>query len=97
MEENTELGKFPTPTPKPVTGNRILVRHGTEVIRYCHFRKDSILAALKQAGAQALEGQELGRAGNLGNSTIPHTDIEAERASDFALRPLLFRDAWVID
>ncbi len=97
LDENTELGKFPTPTPNPGTGNNILVRHGTEVIRYCHFRKDSIPAALKQAGAQVLEGQELGRAGNSGNSTNPHTHIEAERASDFALRPLPFRDAWVID
>jgi hypothetical protein len=44
-----------------------------------------------------LEGQVLGRAGNSGNSTNPHTHIVVVRASDGALRPFPFRDAWVID
>jgi hypothetical protein len=51
MDENTEIGKFPTPAPNPLRGNHIVVHHGTELITYCHFRKNSIPTALKQKGA----------------------------------------------
>jgi hypothetical protein len=97
MDENTVLGKFPNPTPSPVTGNHIIVQHGTELVQYCHFRKGTIPAPLKTVGAVVFEGQELGRAGNSGNSTNPHTHIETARASDGALRPFVFRSAWIID
>jgi Peptidase family M23 len=96
MEDNTVLEKMPDPVPNPVFGNNILVKHGTEVVRYCHFRKGSMTPSLMQKGAVVLEGQHLGSAGNSGNSSGPHTHIEVERASDFALRPFPFRDAWII-
>jgi hypothetical protein len=97
MDDNTVLGKFPVPTPSPVGGNNIVIQHGTEVVKYCHFQKGSMPAELKVKGAPVAEGQKLGLAGNTGNSTNPHTHVECERASDFALRPLPFRSAAVID
>jgi hypothetical protein len=103
MDNNTIVAdangslQFPTPTPSPVTGNFVLIRHGTEVMKYCHLRKGSIPDALKVDGAVVREGQELGRAGNSGNSTNPHTHIECERLSDLALRPIPLRDGSVID
>lgn len=97
MDDNTVLGKFPTPTPSPVGGNNITIKHGTELVKYCHFRKGSMPADLKKKGTPVSEGQMLGRAGNTGNSTNPHTHIECVRASDSALRPLPFRSASVID
>lgn len=97
MADNTVLGKFPDPTPSPVGGNSMTIRHGTELVKYSHFRKDSMVAALKQKGAAVSEGQLLGRVGNSGNSTNPHTHIHCVRASDSALRPLPLRSAWVID
>jgi hypothetical protein len=97
MDDNTVLGKFPTPTPSPVGGNNIIIKHGTETVKYCHFRKGSMVEALKKKGTPVSEGEMLGRAGNTGNSTNPHTHIECERASDVALRPLPFRSGWVVD
>jgi hypothetical protein len=97
MDDNTVLGEFPDPTPSPTGGNNIVVKHGTEMVKYCHFRKGSMPAELKIKDAKVSEGQLLGRAGNTGNSTNPHTHIECLRASDSALRPLPFRNAWVID
>jgi len=97
MDDNTVLGKFPQPTPSPVGGNNITIRHGTELVKYSHFRKGSMPAAIKQKGVAVSAGQLLGRAGNTGNSTNPHTHIHCVRASDSALRPLPLRSAWVID
>src|SRR5262249_25254571 len=51
----------------------------------------------KVQGGAVVEGQILGRAGNTGNTTNPHTHIECERASDLALRPLPFRSGAVVD
>jgi hypothetical protein len=89
--------QFPNPTPSPAGGNNITIKHGTEIVKYCHFRKGTMVEALKKEGAPVSEGQMLGRAGNTGNSTNPHTHVECERASDTALRPLPFRSASVID
>lgn len=97
MEDNTVIGSFPTPTPSPGAGNHIFINHGSERVGYFHFQKGSIPAALQAKGAVVSEGQVLGLAGNSGNSTLPHTHIEVERGSDNALRPLPFRNAWVID
>ena len=97
MDDNTVLGEFPDPTPSPEGGNNITIKHGTELVKYCHFRKGSMPAELKAKGTKVSEGQLLGRAGNTGNSTNPHTHIECVRASDSALRPLPFRSGWVID
>ena len=89
--------QFPSPTPDPVGGNSMIVKHGTELVKYSHMRKGSMVAELKKKGAKVSEGQMLGRAGNTGNSTNPHTHIHCVRASDSALRPLPFRSASVID
>jgi hypothetical protein len=103
MDDNTitadEDGnlQFPDPTPSPAGGNSITIKHGTELVKYSHFRKGSMPAELKKKNAPVSEGQMLGRAGNTGNSTNPHTHIHCVRASDSALRPLPFRSAWVID
>ena len=88
---------FPVPTPDPGAGNNIVVKHGSELVKYCHLRKGTMPAALKKKGTPVAEGQFLGRAGNTGNSTNPHTHLECVRASDSALRPLPFRSAWVVD
>lgn len=97
MADNTVLLKFPTPTPSPVGGNSITIRHGSELLKYCHFQNRSIPAELKQKGVGVSEGQLLGRVGNTGNSTNPHTHIECVRASDSALRPIPLHSAWVVD
>lgn len=98
MDDNTVLGEFPDPTPSPVGGNSIWVRHGTELVKYCHFRKNTIPAALKIKGAPVHAGQMLGRADNTGNSTNPHTHVECVRDSTSGpLRPLPFRNSWVVD
>lgn len=89
--------QFPSPTPSPVGGNNITIKHGSEIVTYCHFRKGTMPDALKKKGTPVSEGQFLGRAGNTGNSTNPHTHVECVRASDTALRPLPFRSASVID
>jgi hypothetical protein len=89
--------QFPSPTPDPVGGNSMIIKHGTELVKYSHMRKGSMVAELKKKGAKVSEGQMLGRAGNTGNSTNPHTHMHCVRASDSALRPLPFRSAWVID
>jgi hypothetical protein len=90
----------PPPTPWGSLGwglgNYMVIRHGTELVRYCHFRNGSMPDELKKKGPVS-EGQMLGRAGNTGNTTNPHTHIECERASDLALRPLPFRSSWVVD
>ncbi len=97
LDDNTVLGTFPDPPPSDGDGNHITIRYGTEIVTYCHFQKGSMPANLKTKGAPVAEGQMLGRAGNTGYSTQPHTHIECERASDTALRPLPFRDGWVVD
>jgi len=89
--------QFPSPTPSPGGGNNITIKHGSEIVTYCHFQKGSMPDGLKKKGTPVSEGQMLGRAGNSGNSTNPHTHVECERASDTALRPLPFRSASVID
>jgi Peptidase family M23 len=95
-DSNGDL-QFPSPAVMPRGGNNITIRHGTEVVQYCHFKAGTMPAELKQKGVVVAEGQFLGRAGNTGNSTNPHTHIECRRASDNALRPLPFRSAFVID
>ena len=103
MDDNTIVAdangdiQFPTPTPSPVGGNNIIIKHGTEIMKYSHLRKGSMPAELKKKGTKVSEGQLLGRVGNTGNSTNPHTHIHCERASDSALRPLPLRSASVVD
>ena len=90
--------QFPDPPAADGSGNHITIRYGgTEVVTYCHFQKDSTPVPLRTKGAPVSKGQLLGRVGNTGNATNPHTHIECERASDNALRPLPFWMGFVID
>lgn len=98
MKTNTVLGEFPKPQPNPVNGNHIWVQHGDELVVYNHFQKNTIPDALKQAGAPVKAGQELGRVGNSGNATNPHTHVHClQDSTSGPLRPMPFRNAWVID
>jgi hypothetical protein len=97
MEENTVVGKFPDPTPSPLSGNSVTVLYGEEKVIYCHMQKGSIPAALKNAGAPVKAGQVLGLVGNTGNASAPHTHIEVElNASGSPLRPFPFHDVYIV-
>lgn len=87
---------FPASTPDG-SGNHLTIQYGSEVVTYCHLKKGTIPAKLKLPDAPVKKGEMIGRVGNTGNATNPHTHIECERQSDNALRPLPFRDGWVID
>jgi peptide methionine sulfoxide reductase MsrB len=89
--------QFPDPPPAEGSGNYIIIQCGTELMKYCHFRRHTIPAALKVPNAPVVKGQELGRVGNTGNATNPHTHIECTRQSDGALRPIPFLDGFVVD
>ncbi len=75
-------------------GNHLAIQHGDEAVGYCHLQKGSIPAKLKK-DAKVKAGDFLGLAGNSGNSTAPHLHIDATQGG--ALRPMPFRDAWVVD
>ncbi len=94
MEENTPPG-FPEPTPKPVSGNHVVVTHGTDEIVYAHFQDGSIPAEVVQ-GANVTAGQVLGICGNTGNSSWPHLHIQCAE-SGLGLQPLPLRECWVLD
>lgn len=96
MEANTP-GAFPDPTPNPVAGNHVWIRHGDELVVYTHMQKNSIPAALKVEGAPVKAGQMVGRSGNTGNSSGPHEHAEAAQTGNESLRPLPFRDAWICE
>ena len=96
MDDNVTLGdQDPTPTPKE--GNHYWIRHGDVIAVYSHLRKGSQPVELLTKGATVKAGQFLGRIGNSGNSTNPHTHLELRRAGSSELRGLVFRNASVID
>jgi hypothetical protein len=95
---NSILGKFPDPTPQQLAGNHFWIRHDNVFVLYAHLQKGTIPATLKQKGAPVKAGQLLGLAGNSGNTTKPHTHIQCARDSTSgALRPMPFRNCWVLD
>ncbi|HKG20878.1 MAG TPA: peptidoglycan DD-metalloendopeptidase family protein [Blastocatellia bacterium] len=96
MEANTPPG-FPDPTPDPVGGNHLWIKHGDELIIYTHLQKNSIPAAFKVKGAVVKAGQKVGLAGNSGNSSNPHEHVEAAQTGNTSLRPLPFREAWICE
>ncbi|MET0323712.1 MAG: M23 family metallopeptidase [Ilumatobacteraceae bacterium] len=96
MDDNATLGEQ-KPTPDPVTGNHFWINHGEVRAVYSHLRKGSQPAELLAKGATVKAGQIVGRAGNTGNSTNPHTHLELRRSGTSALRGLAFRNASVID
>jgi len=98
MNENTEIGKFPDPTPNPAGGNHIWIKHGDEFVVYTHLQKGSIPAGLLKKGVAVAAGQMVGRAGNSGNSTAPHEHYETKAVAwPEALRPIPLKDCWVVD
>ena len=98
LNDNTVLGEFPDPTPDPGEGNHVWIRHGSELTVYCHFQHGSMVPEVKHKGAKVKAGQMLGRAGNTGNTTNPHTHIHCLADSTSGpLRPLPFHNAWVLD
>ncbi len=97
MDDNTVLGKFPDPTPSPVSGNHFWIDHDGVFVLYAHLRKGSMPEELLQKGARVSAGQFLGRVGNTGNSTNPHTHIEARKGKGGPLRGMPFQSAWVIE
>jgi len=97
-DENTMLGTF-TPTLDP-EGNHFWIQHGDEVVVYAHLQKGSLNPALMSMGAIVKAGDFLGLAGNSGFSTNPHLHIHSiEGTVPWAgpLRPLPFRDTWVVE
>ena len=79
MDDNVTLGDQ-DPTPKPKEGNHYSIRHGDVIAVYSHLRKGSQPVELLTKGATVKAGQFLGRIGNSGNSTNPHTHLELRRA-----------------
>jgi hypothetical protein len=97
VDSNGNL-QFPSPTPDPGSGNRFWIRHGDVLVEYAHLQAGTLPPSLLVKGAPVTAGQTLGLAGNSGNSTNPHTHIQCQRDSlSGPLRPMPFRDAWVLD
>jgi murein DD-endopeptidase MepM/ murein hydrolase activator NlpD len=89
--------QFPNPTPSPGTGNHFWIRHGDVLVLYAHLQK-SLPSALKVKGAKVAAGDQLGLAGNTGNSTNPHTHIQCMRDSiSGPLRAMPFYNGCVLD
>lgn len=96
MNDNTTLKSFPDPTPDPVSGNHVIMHHGSERMIYAHMRKGSIPGWIV-AGAKVKQGDKLGKIGNSGNSTEPHIHIEVSTVTGGYLRPIVFRGLRVCD
>jgi hypothetical protein len=93
---NTVIGKFPASVPD-VAGNHYFIQHGDVVVLYAHMQAGTLNPALAHVGASVKAGDQLGLAGNSGNSTNPHTHIHAQKSSPSGpLRMLEFRDMWVV-
>ena len=99
MPSNTKMGKQ-EPTPSPVEGNHFWLQHGDEAVVYAHLQIGSLNKKLMKVGATVTKGEFLGLAGNSGNSTAPHLHIhaiEANKPWGGPLRPLPFRNTFMID
>ena len=99
MPTNTKMG-VQDPTPNPVEGNHFWLQHGDEAVLYAHMQIGSLNANFTKLGAVIKKGEFLGLAGNSGNSTNPHLHIHAIEATKpwkGPLRPLPFRNLFMID
>lgn len=104
LPNNDYTGEFPvvppgSEAPKP---NHVWVKHGSVYVYYTHLQKGSIPDNLKPVTGKPKPfiraGEMLGRAGNSGNSSGPHTHIHCAKGSTAGdLRPFVFRKAWVLD
>ncbi|SNY99456.1 M23 family metallopeptidase [Flagellimonas pacifica] len=76
IEDNIP-GKFNQDSP---TGNRVIIDHENgEFSILAHFKKGSIIVSV---GDEILKGQELGKAGNSGNSSEPHLHYHLQTTAD---------------
>jgi Peptidase family M23 len=85
----------------PPTANHVWVKHGNMYVYYTHLIKGSIPDHLKPVSGEPQPfiraGEELGRAGNSGNASEPHTHIHcAHGSTDGDLRPIVFRKARIL-
>ncbi len=83
------------------SGNHFYIRHGNVVALYAHLQKGSLTSKFKKVGAVVKKGDLLGKAGNSGNSSGPHTHIHIKKYKNSdpesgAFRPLLFNNGYVI-
>ena len=96
VPSNTVIGQFPASVIDGA-GNHYFIQHGDVVVLYAHMQAGSLNPALAHVGATVKAGDQLGLAGNSGNSTNPHTHIHAQKTnSSGPLRMLEFRDMWVL-
>jgi hypothetical protein len=102
---NTPPG-LPSPTPNPVEGNHYYIQHGDDLALYAHFQAGTLNAALTSGpnpdgtGATVTKGQQLGLAGNTGNSSEPHLHIQVNRTTTpwgGPTRPLPFDDIYALE
>lgn len=76
IEDNIP-GQFNQETP---TGNRVIIDHENgEFSILAHFKKGSIIVSI---GDVVVKGQELGKAGNSGNSSEPHLHYHLQNSAD---------------
>ncbi|MEP6951150.1 MAG: peptidoglycan DD-metalloendopeptidase family protein, partial [Ginsengibacter sp.] len=84
------------------SGNHFYIRHGNNVALYAHMQKGSLNSSFLQKGKAVKKGDLLGKAGNSGNSTGPHTHVHVKTYKNDAepeggiFRPLLFNTGFVI-
>lgn len=96
--------------PNTGGGNYVMIRSGDEVHAYAHFKAGSLNPRLRQ-GERINAGVYLGRIGNTGCSTYPHTHVDALQIHDgvtvkttsngnhpdiVSLRPLVFHDIFTV-
>lgn len=67
--------------PGPVEGNHFYVQHGDALVLYAHLQDGTLNPDLTVAGAEVQAGDQLGLAGNSGNSSAPHLHIHAIRGT----------------
>ena len=76
----TVLARGPQETDyRPLVGNFVLVEGDVGVALYAHLRRDSVRV---REGDSLNVGEELGRVGNSGNSTMPHLHFQLMNRGD---------------
>ena len=97
IHENLSTPKLPTDDP-PAYGNHFVLRHGTELMVYAHFRRGSLNPDLIRngvPGAAVRVGDFLGLVGNSGNSSWPHLHIHCTDEASGTLRPIPWQQKMV--
>jgi len=95
-----ETNLYQTGKTKIGSGNHFYIQHGDEVMQYAHMQAGSLTPEFCHIGAKVKVGDLLGLAGNSGNSSGPHLhihSIQGAKPEEGPLRPILFREAYVID